>query len=161
RKRWQQRRLTWRWSGPATSSRGVDRFTVVPPTAQRLVVRPMHVSENVSPEHESPRGGAMSLDWKWIGWQVILPIVGPSLVAAIVSLAWMSLDEHFAIKMGVVLDIPPWAATFYSITLVAMAMDSLWTKLLAGAATNPKAPSRFLALLFVSVAVVVYNAFFV
>ena len=103
----------------------------------------------------------MKPDWKWILWQVLVPLAGPSLVAAIVSLAWMSLDTSFEMKMGVIIDLTPWAVTFYSITLVGVAMDSLWTKLLAGAGANPKAPSRFLALFIVALSVVIYNAFIV
>lgn len=40
--------------------------------------------------------------------QVCVPIVGPSLIATIVALLWMSLDADFVMKRNVILDLTPW-----------------------------------------------------
>jgi len=69
-------------------------------------------------------------DWnrKWLFWQVVAPIFGPILISAIAVLFWASIDARFKIKWDVILDVSPWALTFYTGTLIGATMDDFWPK---------------------------------
>jgi hypothetical protein len=67
--------------------------------------------------------------WKWICWQVLVPILGPIVISALVVLAWQSGNPSFKADWSVVLDVTPWALTFYTVTLIGSTMNDLWPKL--------------------------------
>jgi hypothetical protein len=67
--------------------------------------------------------------WKWIFWQVIAPVAGPIMISALVVFAWRSGQNTFKVDWSVVLDVSPWALTFYTITLIGATMNDLWPKL--------------------------------
>jgi hypothetical protein len=56
--------------------------------------------------------------WDWITWQVLAPILGPILISSVVVLLWQTGTRNFPIKWGIVVDVTPWALTFYCITLL-------------------------------------------
>jgi hypothetical protein len=65
---------------------------------------------------------------KWLFWQVIAPIFGPILISAIAVFFWSSMNPAFNIKWDVILDVSPWALTFYTGTLIGATMDDFWPK---------------------------------
>jgi hypothetical protein len=70
-------------------------------------------------------------DWnrRWLFWQVFAPIVGPILISALAVLFWESIEPKFQTKWDVIIDVTPWALTFYTITLIGATMNDLWPKL--------------------------------
>jgi hypothetical protein len=65
---------------------------------------------------------------KRLFWQVVAPIFGPILISATAVVFWASIDSTFSIKWDVILDVSPWALTFYTGTLVGATMDDFWPK---------------------------------
>jgi hypothetical protein len=66
---------------------------------------------------------------RWLFWQVFAPIVGPILISALAVLFWESIEPTFKTKWDVIVDVTPWALTFYTITLIGATMNDLWPKL--------------------------------
>jgi hypothetical protein len=66
---------------------------------------------------------------RWLFWQVFAPIVGPILISALAVLFWESIEPTFKTKWDVIIDVTPWALTFYTITLIGATMNDLWPKL--------------------------------
>ncbi len=96
----------------------------------------------------------MAIQWKWLFWQVAVPIVGPIVVSAIVILAWMTGSPGFKPDMGIIVDVSPWALTFYMLGLIGSTIEGLWPKL----STHPVLG---LSLIVVAFAVGLYAAFIV
>jgi len=94
------------------------------------------------------------MKWKWILWQVLVPIFGPIIISAIVVLAWWTGQPQFPINWRIIVDVTPWALTFYCITLIGATMNDLWADLLAH-------PALGLSLMMVALAVALYAAFIV
>lgn len=95
------------------------------------------------------------LNWKWIFWQVVAPIVGPILISAVVAMLWWTGDKNFQINWPLIVeDVTPWALTFYAITLIGATMNDFWSKL-------PRHPGLGLALILTAVAAAIYGAFIV
>src|SRR5260221_587995 len=55
---------------------------------------------------------------KWLFWQVAAPILGPILISAIAVIFWASIDSMFTMKWDVILDVSPWALTFFIGTVI-------------------------------------------
>ena len=98
------------------------------------------------------------MDWRWIFWQIVVPVFGPTLIALAVAVAWMSLEPTFSIRWAVVVDITPWATTFYCITLVCSTMHALWERIVASETVGAEFYNRFTSLMMIASAVVLYNA---
>jgi hypothetical protein len=96
----------------------------------------------------------MAWEWKWIFWQVIVPIFGPITISAAVVLAWWSGEQKFLINWHIIVDVSPWALTFYCITLIGATMNDLWPNLSAH-------PALGVALIIVALAVALYASFIV
>jgi hypothetical protein len=71
----------------------------------------------------------MVLKWKWIFWQVLAPILGPIVISLLAVLAYQSLDPKFIPNWRIIIDVSPWALTFYTVTLIGATMTDLWPKL--------------------------------
>lgn len=95
------------------------------------------------------------VDWKWVFWQVLAPLVGPIAISAIVAMLWWTGDKHFKINwLLIVEDVTPWAITFYAITPIGATMNDFWPKL-------PQHPVLGVALILSAFAAAVYGAFIV
>jgi hypothetical protein len=69
-------------------------------------------------------------DWKWISWQVVVPLIGPVAVPGAMVAMWTTGDPTFQIKWSLLFDeVTPWALTFYSITLIGVTMHDFWPKI--------------------------------
>lgn len=94
-------------------------------------------------------------DWKWIIWQVIVPLAGPIIISGVVALMWRTGEPSFLINWHLIIDdLTPWALTFYSITLIGVTMNDLWPKLSAH-------PVLGVSLLATAFGVAIYEAFMV
>lgn len=69
-----------------------------------------------------------SIDYRWVGMQVLLPILGPVIISTVVVLFWVSLDEKFIPNWLLIVDVGPWALVFYTVTLVFTSLQSLLPK---------------------------------
>jgi hypothetical protein len=96
----------------------------------------------------------MKLKWKWLLWQVFVPLGGPIIVSALVAFAWQSGQPQFPINWSIILDVTPWAMTFYCLTLIGATMNELWPQL-------SSRPVLGLALMITGLLVCVYGAFIV
>lgn len=96
----------------------------------------------------------MKPDWKWLAWQVGLPLGGPVVLSAIFVAFWWTLANSFVPRIDVVLDITPWAITFYGLTLIATALRELWP-------LYSRHPGLFIWLVLLAIAIVIYYAFMV
>ena len=108
----------------------------------------------------SPSGAFL----RWLWWQVIVPLAGPILLAVIVAYTWMSIEPSFQLDWSILIDITPWAVTFFCIGLVGSTMDLLWDLLTKtpAAGTDAAKWSRviylFVGLGFSAFTVAGYNA---
>lgn len=97
----------------------------------------------------------MHLDWKWLFWQVVAPLVGPVVISAIVAMLWWTGSPDFKIHWPLIVeDVTPWALTFYAITLIGATMDDLWPKLSGHAVLG-------VSLIVMALAAAIYGAFIV
>ena len=71
----------------------------------------------------------MKPDWRWLGFQVGVPLLLPALLSALFVLAWKSLDASFVPDWRLVVDLTPWAIAVYSLTLIGGAFDRAWGRL--------------------------------
>jgi hypothetical protein len=94
------------------------------------------------------------MNWNWLFWQVAAPLLGPILLSAIVALFWWTGVQGFLIEWHVVLDLSPWAMTFFGLTLLSATMSNLWEKW-------RDHPVLFLSLLMTSFAIALYASFIV
>src|SRR5215472_17639370 len=100
-------------------------------------------------------GGEM-LQWRWILWQVAIPILGPIGMSAIFLLAWKTGEPpDWAIKWHPIIeDVTPWALIFYSMTLIGATIDDFLPKFSAHIPFG-------VSLAVVAIAVTVYASFIV
>ena len=61
--------------------------------------------------------------WRWILWQVFIPLLGPIAVSWVAVWGWASGTENFQPDLAVIVDVSPWALTFYSFTLICSTWD--------------------------------------
>lgn len=94
------------------------------------------------------------LRWKGLLWQVFIPILGPILVSFLVVIAWRTGQPAFRVDWSVIIDVSPWALTFYSLTLIGATMNDFWPKMQGHTALG-------VGLLMVAVAVALYASFIV
>jgi hypothetical protein len=94
------------------------------------------------------------MNWNWLFWQVAAPLLGPIVLSAIVALFWWTGVQGFLIEWHVVLDLSPWAMTFFGLTLLSATMSDLWKKW-------RDHPALFLSLLMTSFAIALYASFIV
>ncbi|MFP6731886.1 MAG: hypothetical protein VCD50_17255 [Alphaproteobacteria bacterium] len=94
----------------------------------------------------------MSRNKRWFLWQVGVPIFGPIIVSIVIILFWMSGNPNFAPRIDIILDVSPWALTFYTLTLIGSTLNGFWPKL-------PEHPVLGGALIAVAFVVGIYAAF--
>ena len=95
-----------------------------------------------------------NLQWKWIIWQVAVPILSPIGMSVIFVYLWESGQPGFVIRWPIIIDISPWALIFYSMTLIGAAMHDF----------SPKFPDHQAlgySLIATAIAVVLYAGFIV
>lgn len=96
----------------------------------------------------------MKPNWNWLAWQVGIPLGGPVLLSAVFVALWWTLKTGFAPQWPIILDITPWAMTFYVLTLIATALRELWPHY----ATHP---ALFIWLAILAALIIAYYAFMV
>jgi hypothetical protein len=67
----------------------------------------------------------MQLKWRWLFWQVVVPIAGPMVISAIVAALWWTGSKNFKVDWRIIVDMTPWALTFYAITLIGATMNDV------------------------------------
>jgi hypothetical protein len=70
-----------------------------------------------------------NLEWPWLFWQVGIPILGQALISLLVVVAWKTINPGFMPMIGIILDVTPWALTFYALTLIGATLNGLWPKI--------------------------------
>jgi hypothetical protein len=96
----------------------------------------------------------MTINWRWFGWQVALPLGGPIVFSGIAMLLWKSGNPAFKPDLHVLLDVSPWALTFYSLTLISSTMNEFWKNI-------SEHPMLGGSLITVAIAVGLYASFIV
>lgn len=96
----------------------------------------------------------MKLNWQWLIWQVAVPLAGPIVLSWLIILAWQTGNPNFTPRWSVILDVSPWALTFYSIALLGASLNELWPKM-------PAHPHLGTGLILIAALVAVYTAFMV
>lgn len=71
----------------------------------------------------------MGLDWRWLSFQVGIPLAAPALLSLAFVGAWQTLDGRFTPDWKVVVDLSPWAIAVYSLTLIGATFDRSWARL--------------------------------
>lgn len=94
------------------------------------------------------------LKWKWILWQVVVPIVGPIGMSALAAVLWWTGRPDFHIDWHVIVYISPWALIFYAITLIGAALNDLMPDF-------SNRPGIGVSLILAAVAVSLYAGFMV
>lgn len=69
------------------------------------------------------------MQWRWLIWQVVVPVFGPILISLLVIGLWMSGNPDFVPDKRIILDVTPWALAFYTLALVGSSLNGLWPKL--------------------------------
>jgi hypothetical protein len=69
------------------------------------------------------------IDWSWLLWRVLIPLLAPVVVSSMVIFAWVTGSPSFKPYFGIALDVSPWALTFYSLTLVGSTLNEFWPRL--------------------------------
>lgn len=95
-----------------------------------------------------------TLDWKWIWWQVGLPLVMPIAMAFLFALLWGSLSPDFTLRFEVLIDLTPWALATYALALIGSTFRTFWGRL------DSERVLGF-ALLAVAIIDIIYYAFMV
>ena len=62
-------------------------------------------------------------------WQVLAPVLGPILISVLVVFLWSTGQPGFQMDWSIIVDVSPWALTFYTITLIGATMNDFWPKL--------------------------------
>jgi hypothetical protein len=73
----------------------------------------------------------MSLNGKWLCWQVAFPLGVPIVASFLFSLLWKTGNPDFHINVQVVFDVSPWALIFYSMTLIGSTLHEYWIKVVS------------------------------
>jgi hypothetical protein len=92
--------------------------------------------------------------WKWLIWQVIAPLVGPIAVSFIVALLWETGQPNFHMNLKVIVDVTPWALTFFTMALIGSGFNDVWGDLAQRQATAA-------SLVVDAAAVLIYASFIV
>jgi hypothetical protein len=92
--------------------------------------------------------------WKWLSWQVLAPLLGPIVVSYFVALLWETGDQNFHMNLKVIIDVTPWALTFFTMALIGSGFNDVW-----GDLAKRQATAAFLVV--DAVAVLIYAAFIV
>lgn len=69
-------------------------------------------------------------DWKWIWWQVGLPIFVPIVTSLLCVILWGSLKPNFQVRFDLIIDITPWALATYSLALIGSTLRTFWKRLI-------------------------------
>lgn len=69
------------------------------------------------------------MNWAWMFWQVAVPVGGPIALSALFILLWWTGAEDFSPQWGLIIDVSPWALTFYALTLIGTTLHGFWPKL--------------------------------
>jgi hypothetical protein len=96
----------------------------------------------------------VKLNRPWLVWQVMVPLVGPVALSWLIILAWQTGNPDFTPRWSVILDVSPWALTFYAIALIGAALNELWP-------TISVHPHLGGGLIFIATTVATYTAFMV
>jgi cation transport ATPase len=92
--------------------------------------------------------------WKWLSWQVLAPLAGPIAVSYLVALLWETGQPNFHMNWKVIVDVTPWALTFFTMALIGSGFNDIWADLGKNQATA--------AFLMVdAIAVLIYTSFIV
>jgi hypothetical protein len=94
------------------------------------------------------------MKWHWILWQVLAPIFGPIAISIGVVLLWQTGNPNFRISWPIILDVSPWALTFYCFTLIGTTMNDLWPNF-------KDRPILVIGLIVVALMVAIYASFMV
>ncbi len=70
----------------------------------------------------------VKLDWTWVFWQIVLPLIGPIVLSGIFAVLWWSLAINFQPNFAVLVDLTPWALATYSLTLIGSTLRSFWPR---------------------------------
>lgn len=92
--------------------------------------------------------------WKWLSWQMLAPLAGPIAVSYLVALLWETGQPTFHMNWKVIVDVTPWALTFFTMALIGSAFNDIWADLGKNQAT-----AAFLVV--DAIAVLIYASFIV
>lgn len=67
--------------------------------------------------------------WRWVGFQVAVPLLGPIVVSAIVALVWETGQPAFHMDVKVIFDVTPWALIFFTMALLGSGFNDIWADL--------------------------------
>lgn len=95
-----------------------------------------------------------NLDRTWLLWQVAIPLLAPIVISGVVVGAWATGNPTFTPSMSIIVDVSPWALTFYSLTLIGSTFNVFWPKLGTNAMLG-------IGLILTAVAVTLYASFMV
>jgi hypothetical protein len=90
-------------------------------------------------------------NWHWIGWQVIVPLLGPTAISALAVFSWWTVEPAFSLDWHVLVDVSPWALTFYCVTLISATINDRSHRLESHKVVR-------VSLMVVAGAVAIYNA---
>ena len=96
----------------------------------------------------------MSVDWKWVVWQFLMPVFAPIIISSIVVILWSTGNPAFQPRFSVIIDVSPWALTFYSLTLICSTLHEMRGRLAS-------CGDLCIALMFDAAAVFLYASFMV
>ena len=68
----------------------------------------------------------MSPKSRWFLWNFAAPVFGPIVLSGLFVILWMPLKKNFTPDFGIIVDVTPWAITFYTITLIGSTVDVVW-----------------------------------
>jgi hypothetical protein len=94
------------------------------------------------------------MEGKWLFWQVLVPLLAPIIISGIVIIAWSTGVTTFHPNLKIVLDVSPWALTFYSLTLIGGTLNAMWSNLANKSGIG-------VCLILTAVAVTLYASFMV
>jgi hypothetical protein len=92
--------------------------------------------------------------WKWLSWQVLAPLIGPIAVSFVVALLWETGQPNFHMNWKVIIDVTPWALTFFTMALLGSGFNDIWRDL-----GQQQATAAFLVV--DAIAVLIYASFIV
>ena len=67
--------------------------------------------------------------WRWILFQVAVPLLGPIVVSALVAAGWETGQPTFHMDMKVIFDVTPWALIFFTMALLGSGFYDVWADL--------------------------------
>lgn len=94
------------------------------------------------------------IEGKWLFWQVLAPLLAPVVISGFVIFAWSTGASTFRPNFKIVVDVSPWALTFYSLTLIGSTLHAMWSNL-------EKHSGIGISLILTAIAVALYASFMV